>query len=156
MSVLQSKRTVSKAEYVNTAIAIYTYTLNFLSRLSARYSRLMASDTIRLADELTDECEKANSIYPTDAAKSELRERHLLEARASLCALDVKLTKVYEVLCLNPSGAFETATKKEVDEKQANKRLDGLAQTLGDLINKEQALLTALINKEGKGDEPRT
>ena len=39
MSVLKNKRTTSKAEFVNTANEIYTETINFLSRLSARYSR---------------------------------------------------------------------------------------------------------------------
>ena len=42
MSVLAQKRTVSKAEFVNTANQIYIETLNFLTRLSARYSRLVA------------------------------------------------------------------------------------------------------------------
>ena len=41
MSVLKSKRTESKAEFVNTANQIYVETLNFLTRLSARYSRLV-------------------------------------------------------------------------------------------------------------------
>ena len=38
MSVLKSKRTESKAEFVNTANQIYVEALNFLTRLSARYS----------------------------------------------------------------------------------------------------------------------
>ena len=40
MSVLKEKRTTSKAEYVNTANQIYVRTVDFLSCLSARYSRL--------------------------------------------------------------------------------------------------------------------
>ena len=35
MSVLKEKRTVSKAEYVNTANQIYVETVGFLTRLSA-------------------------------------------------------------------------------------------------------------------------
>lgn len=35
MSVLKSKRTESKAEYVNVANAIYIETINFLTRISA-------------------------------------------------------------------------------------------------------------------------
>lgn len=42
MSVLKQKRTTSKAEFINTANQIYVETLNFLTRLSARYSRLIA------------------------------------------------------------------------------------------------------------------
>lgn len=42
MSVLKARRTESKAEYINTANNLYAATINFLSRLSARYSRLLA------------------------------------------------------------------------------------------------------------------
>ena len=39
MSVLQMKRTTSKAEFVNTANQIYVETINFLTRISARVLR---------------------------------------------------------------------------------------------------------------------
>ena len=42
MSVLKAHRSESKAEFVNTANQIYIQTINFLSRISARYSRLIA------------------------------------------------------------------------------------------------------------------
>lgn len=84
MSVLKSNRSESKAEFINTANEIYTRTITFLTRLSARYSRLLAADVARLASEVVDNAEKANSIFPSDAVRRELRERHLLEARASL------------------------------------------------------------------------
>ena len=45
MSVLKDKRTTSKAEYVNTANQIYVETVAFLTRVSARYSRLIAEGT---------------------------------------------------------------------------------------------------------------
>ncbi len=51
MSVLKAHRTESKAEYVNTANQIYVGTIQFLSRLSARYSRLMAQTVATLASE---------------------------------------------------------------------------------------------------------
>ena len=60
MSVLKEKRTVSKAEYVNTANQIYVETVGFLTRLSARYSRLIAEGTAQLAGEVMDHTEKAN------------------------------------------------------------------------------------------------
>ena len=66
MSVLKEKRTVSKAEYVNTANQIYVETVGFLTRLSARYSRLIAEGTAQLAGEVMDHTEKANKIYPSD------------------------------------------------------------------------------------------
>ena len=59
MSVLKQKRTTSKAEFINTAYQIYVETLNFLTRLSARYSRLIAEPTAKLAGEIIDHAEKA-------------------------------------------------------------------------------------------------
>lgn len=54
MSVLKARRTTSKAEYVNTANQIYVETLNFLTRMSARYSRLLAEPVAKLAGEVVD------------------------------------------------------------------------------------------------------
>ena len=54
MSVLAQKRTVSKAEFINVANQIYVETMNFLTRLSARYSRLIAEPVAKLAGEVKD------------------------------------------------------------------------------------------------------
>ena len=62
MSVLKQKRTTSKAEFINTANQIYVETINFLTRLSARYSRLIAEPIAKLAGEIIDHAEKANSF----------------------------------------------------------------------------------------------
>lgn len=59
MSVLQSKRTTSRTEYINTAKDIYIETLTFLTKLSAKYSRLIANRIADLAGEVLDMCEKA-------------------------------------------------------------------------------------------------
>lgn len=59
MSVLKSKRSTSKAEYVNVANLIYTETVAFLTRLSARYARLLAEPVAALAGEVIDHTEKA-------------------------------------------------------------------------------------------------
>ena len=109
MSVLKQKRTTSKAEFINTANQIYVETINFLTRLSARYSRLIAEPIAKLAGEIIDHAEKANSIFPSDQQRVSLRKAHLLEARASLMALDVRLTHVYLILNQNPEGAFTTS-----------------------------------------------
>ena len=52
MSVLKSKRKESTIEFVFNAYKIYILTIEFISRLSARYSRLMASDITHLAFEV--------------------------------------------------------------------------------------------------------
>lgn len=124
MSVLKSKRTESKAEYVNVANAIYIETINFLTRISARYSRLIAEPVAKLAGEVIDHAEKANSIYPSDDQRRQLRKAHLLEARASLMALDVRLTHCYLIMTQNPQGCFTTPSGKSVDAKKATERLD--------------------------------
>ena len=80
MSVLKSKRSTSKAEYVNLANEIYTETVAFLTRLSARYARLLAEPVAALAGEVIDQTEKANSIFPKGEPNLGLRKGHLLEA----------------------------------------------------------------------------
>ena len=112
MSVLKEKRTVSKAEYVNTANQIYVETVGFLTRLSARYSRLIAEGTAQLAGEVMDHTEKANKIYPSDEQRKAQRKAHLLKALASLSALDVRLTHAYLVMYQNRKGALRRPAEK--------------------------------------------
>lgn len=150
MSVLKQKRTVSKAEFVNTANQIYVETLNFLTRLSARYSRIVAEPVAQLAGEIIDHAEKANSIYPSDAQRVELRKAHLLEARASLMALDVRLTHCYMLMNQNPEGCFTTSKGNSVGPKDAVEKLDKMAQSLGELIDKENELLKGQIKSIGQ------
>lgn len=136
MSVLKEKRTVSKAEYVNTANQIYVETVGFLTRLSARYSRLIAEGTAQLAGEVMDHTEKANKIYPSDEQRKAQRKAHLLEALASLSALDVRLTHAYLVMYQNPQGCFTAPSGKTVPPKEAMDKLDRMAQSLGELIDR--------------------
>lgn len=147
MSVLKQKRTTSKAEFINTANQIYVETINFLTRLSARYSRLIAEPVAKLAGEIIDHAEKANSIFPSDVQRIELRKAHLLEARASLMALDVRLTHVYLILNQNPEGAFTTSKGVAVKSNDAIEKLDKMAQNLGELIDKENELLKGARRK---------
>lgn len=151
MSVLKQKRAVSKAEFINVARQIYIETLNFLTRLSARYSRLVAEPVAKLAGEVIDHCEKANSIYPSDVQRIELRKAHLLEARASLMALDVRLTLCYDVMNQNPEGAFTNSKGATVDSWKAVEKLDKMAQSLGDLIDRENELLKGAVKVLAKG-----
>ncbi len=151
MSVLKNKRGESKAEFVNTANDIYFETLQFLTRLSSRYARLLADDVIRLASEVVDNAEKANSIYPSGDVRRQLREQHLLEGRASLMALDVKLSHCYNIMMLNPQGCFTTQSGNSVSSSEAIKKLEYMAQSLGEKIDKENTLLTSVL----KGDKKR-
>lgn len=141
MSVLKGKRTTSKAEFINTANQIYVETINFLTRLSARYSRLVAEDIAHLAGEIVDYAEKANSIYPSDDQRKSLRKAHLLEARASLKALDVRLTHCYLIMMQNPEGCFTNSKGVQLKSEDAIEKLDRMAESLGLLIDKEDELL---------------
>ena len=143
MSVLKTRRGTSKAEFINTANKIYTETLWFLSRLSARYSRLLATDTIHLAHEVIANAEMANTMSPINQVRFEERERYLLRSRAALGALDVQLTHIYELLMLNPEGAFENKDKAGVVKK-----LDRMAESLGCLIDDEGRLLTGVLKHD--------
>ena len=153
MSVLKSKRTTSKAEFVNTAHQIFVETLGFLTRLSARYSRLLAEPTAKLAGEVIDHAEKANSIFPSDPQRVELRKAHLLEARASIMALDVRLTHCYTLMSQNPQGCFTDGKGKSLPPSEAMEKLDRMAQSLGEKIDQENELLKGQIKGLAKKKE---
>ena len=153
MSVLKSKRTTSKAEFVNTAHQIFVETLGFLTRLSARYSRLLAEPTAKLAGEVIDHAEKANSIFPSDPQRVELRKAHLLEARASLMALAVRLTHCYTLMSQNPQGCFTDGKGKSLPPSEAMEKLDRMAQSLGEKIDQENELLKGQIKGLAKKKE---
>ena len=153
MSVLKSKRSTSKAEFVNMASQIYDETIDFLTRLSARYSRLMAEAIASLAGEVIDHAEKANSIFPSDLQRVELRKAHLLEARASLMALDVRLTHCYTLMSQNPQGCFTDGKGKSLPPSEAMEKLDRMAQSLGEKIDQENELLKGQIKGLAKKKE---
>lgn len=148
MSVLKAHRSESKAEFVNTANKIYVETINFLSRLSARFSRLMANDVSHLASEVLVNAEKANSIFPSDHTRKELRKQHLLESRAELMALDVELSHCYDIMMLNPEGCFTTSNGNPVKPARAKEILENMAQSLGELIDSENGLLTNTLKSD--------
>ena len=154
MSVLKQKRAVSKAEFINVAYQIHVETLNFLTRLSARYARMLQEPVAKLSGEVLDHAEKANSIFPSDPQRISIRKAHLLEARASLMALDVRLTLCYEVMNTNPEGCFTTSTGKTVDASKATEKLDKMAQSLGELIDKENELLKGAVKSLGQRQRP--
>ena len=150
MSVLKDMRAISKAEFVNTAGEIFDETVAFLSRLSARYSRLLAEKTADLAGEVMDEAEKANSLYPSSLLRIDRREAHLLEARAALMALDVRLGRCYRLMMKNPQGAFTNSAGQYLPPKKAEEKLDNMAQKLGELVDKENDLLKGALDYVAK------
>lgn len=145
MSVLKMKRVVSRAEFVNKASEIYDETIAFLTRISARWSRLVAEPIAALAGEVEDCVVKANSIFPSDDQRIDLRLENLHRARAALMALDMRLSKCYRQMIKNPEGCFTTAKGKSVSASDAEEKLDRMAQNLGELIDAENELLKGQI-----------
>lgn len=150
MSVLKSRRLPSQADYVNTANQIYVETMQFLTRLSSRYARLMAGEPAKLAAELIEHTEKANKIFPSDEQRKDIRRAHLLEAQATLSALDVSLLHCYLMMIQNPQGCFTTASGKTVSPSEAEERLDRISQNIGELIDQEETLLRGILNSDKK------
>ena len=103
-----------------------------------------------LAGEVIDHTEKANSIFPKGAPNMELRKGHLLEARAALMALDVRLGHCYTILALNPQGCFTRPDGKSIPPAEATKKLDDMAQSLGEKIDRENELIRAVLESDRK------
>lgn len=79
-----------------------------------------------------------------------LRKGHLLEARAALMALDVRLGHCYTILALNPQGCFTKPDGKSVPAAEATKKLDDMAQSLGEKIDRENELIRAVLESDRK------
>lgn len=148
MSVLKSKQNPSRADFVNVANDIFTETYQFLSRVSARYGRLFAPDICSRASDILDHCEMANKVMPTDKVKAEYREKHLLEALGAVSALDVKMAHLYVIMMKNPQGCFTDTKGNTVDADRATKRLDNMAQSLGEKIDREMELIKGVLNSD--------
>jgi len=153
MSVPYYKRHESKAEYVNAAYMLNNHVLELISRLSARYSRLLADDIKSLSVAVISECEQANSIVPSTksvAFKQDMLQRrtHLLEARGKLLSLDVQLGICFEVLVNNPQGCFSNSHGDSLSADDAIKKLDKLSTDCGLAYEKLLNLLNGVIRSD--------
>ena len=110
----------------------------------------MAEPIAKLAGEVQDNAEKANSIFPSNDQRKQMREAYLLKARASLMALDRRLGDVYEILSKNPQGCFTNSKGDTLPASEATQKLDKRAQRLGELIDRENELLKGAINALSK------
>ena len=148
MSVLRSRRHESKAQFVNVADAIFAETMWFLARLSNRYQRLLAEDTMHLASKVIDESEMAQNIYITDEITYAKRRAHLIEARASVMALDVHLSHIWNIIQTNPEGCFTTTKGKTKTADEALCLLDKMAASLGEKIDSEKNLISGVLKAD--------
>ena len=148
MSVLKGKRNVSTTEYVKLASDIFDETLQFISRVSNRYVRLIGPDIMHLAGEVEDNCDAANRVNPKTKGQFEYRERHLLEALGATSALDVRMSKVYRIMMKNPQGCFTDTKGETLEASKAVQRLDNMAQSLGEKIDQEMKLIQGVLNSD--------
>lgn len=143
MSVLKPKRKQSSIEYIRLANEIFSHSLNLSSRLSARYGRILQPNIMNAASKLLSECIEADSTFPSCLEYAKMRETHLINAIGALNVLDVMMAHTYEILMLNPQGAFT----KSMSETEAVERLDKMCEETGKLINVELAALKAVRRK---------
>ena len=97
-----------------------------------------------------DNAEKAQSFYTSDDMRLDLRKQHLLLARAALMALDVQLCHCYLVMMKNPQGCFTDSKGNKVPKKEAEERLEAMAQSLGELIDAEDDLLKGTLQSDAE------
>ena len=148
MSVLKSRRNISRAEFVKGAHDIMIETQQFLSRLSARYSRMMSKRVLDLVYTVSDSTAAANAVMPMDEERFIYRKNNLIAAKGALNALDYALTDVYSVLLKNPEGAFSTRHGNMFSPNEAVERLEKMADSLGNLIDDEFKLLDSILKSD--------
>lgn len=148
ISVLKCNRSESQVEFVYTAEEIYKRTVDIISRLSARYSRLVGNDIVETAMKVLQECNIANNFYPSDEATLEKRKTHLRVAKGYLKSLDYTLSYCYDILMLNPQGAFTNAKGETLPSSKAKDKINKSSQTLGELISKEYELISKRIKND--------
>lgn len=145
MSVLKSRRHESKAQYIANARLIFIETIAYMTKLSARYGRLLDKIVVENAGELVRNVEIANSIYPSNVERTQLREKYLLIARGYVAALDSMLGNVYELLMNNPQGCF---SKLNMSPNEAKIKIARMSQSLGEKLDAEYSMITGLIKSD--------
>lgn len=135
-------------EYVTNGYAIEKYSIDFTKRLSTKNARIYQDPVKRLAMIQSDLAYVANEIYPTNRAEYQVRRALLILSMAILHALDKRMADVYENLMINPSDAFNRQNGKPIPKPEAIKILDKLAYDLGDMIDKQDALLKGVRDSD--------
>lgn len=148
MSVLKAKRHESKAEFVRVADDIFTETLGFMARLSNRYQRLLARDTMHAASRVLDHAEMAQNIWLKDQLTYEARRKHLIEAKAAVMALDVHMAHVWRTMMKNPQGCFTNTKGQTRTPSEAIEILDKMAISLGDKIDRFKGMVEKVMQSD--------
>ena len=148
MSVLKSKRTTSKMEYVTNGYNIEKCSLDFTKRLSTKNARIFQEPVKRLAMLQADTAYISNEIFPTNLAEYQLRRILHGVSMATLHALDKRMADVYEILMVDPSSAFNRQNGKPIPKDEAIRILDKLAEELGVMIDTQDTLLKGIRDSD--------
>lgn len=135
-------------EYVTNGYAVEKYSIDFTKRLSTKNARVYQNPVTRLAMLQSDLAYIANEIYPTNRAEYQVRRALLSMSMAILHALDKRMADVYENLMVNPSDAFNRQNGKPIPQAEAVRILDKLADDLGNMIDKQDALLKGVRDSD--------
>lgn len=63
-------------------------------------------------------------------------------------ALDVHMSHVYEIMMKNPQGCFMNSKGDSLPPHEAEKRLEKMAQSLGEKIDSENNLIQKVISSD--------
>lgn len=129
MSVYKSKRGESSVQFIEVARKLEEHTLRQCLKVPKRYTFLLTQEIMRLATKVYEEVVAANSIFPTNQHEVQMRRDHLINANATLQALDRQLGLLAGVLWKNPENF---------------KGFDNAFTTWGDLINEEAKLISGI------------
>lgn len=126
MSVIKSKRSVSPVEFIHTARELEIYTIRKVVNFPKRYTFYVSQPLAESATRVHKLVKAGNSIYPTNKHEAQLRRDYFLKALAELQSL------VSQIEIANELFSVEANSMK----------------MWGELINKEDRLLRAVLKKE--------
>lgn len=137
-------------EYVTNGYTIENGALDFIKRLSTKNARIYQPTVTRLAMLQADLAYMANEIFPTNRAEYQLRRLLLSLSQSILHALDKRMADVYDVLMVNPSEAFNRQNGKPIPKAEAVRILDKMAESLGNCIDEQDALIKGVREADKK------
>lgn len=108
----------------------------------------MGEGIVETAMKVVQEYNIANNFYPSNEITLEKRRTHLRIAKGYLKSLDYYLSYCYEILMLNPQGAFTNAKGDTLPSSKAKGKIEKSSQILGELIAKEYDLISQRIKND--------
>ena len=141
MSVYQSKRSESKADFIKVGQDIATYSLVQIKKFPKSYQFNLVHDIYRLSSSIYENVLRANSYYiHKDMLEQDYlrREAHLSEARSAIFAMSGLLTMTFSMM-LKGNNFLED-----------KKKMSNMFKEWARLLNHEAALVKGLIESDKK------